>query len=114
MLPHRRLCQAPSQSGRREPVPVHSGMLRLALAMAVLGTGCSTTIGVERPFANERLAEINSVLAGRNATVTYAAPGGEPAKDVASGIALTPAKARWTVWESDFARERRTPPGQLV
>jgi len=60
------------------------------------------------------MAETDSVLTGRNATVTYAVPGGEPAKDVASGIAFTPEKARWTLWESEFARERRTPPGQLV
>jgi len=89
-------------------------MLRLALALTVVGTGCSTTIAVKRPFSAERLAEIDSMLVDRNATVTYAPPGGEPVKDVASGIALTSEKARWTVWESDFARERRTPPGQVV
>jgi hypothetical protein len=89
-------------------------MPRLALALTVMGTACSTTIPVERPFSAQRMAEIDSMLAGRNASVTYAAPGGERVKDVASAIALTPEKARWTVWDSDFARERRTPPGQLV
>jgi hypothetical protein len=89
-------------------------MLRLAVASAVLAAACSTTISVERPFSAQRMAEIESMLAGRNATVSYSPPRGEPVKDVASAIALTPEKARWTVWDSDFARERRTPPGQPV
>jgi hypothetical protein len=89
-------------------------MLRLAVASAVLATACSTTISVERPFSAQRMAEIDSMLVGRNATVSYAPPGGESAKDVASSIALTAEKARWTVWDSDFARERGTPPGQIV
>jgi hypothetical protein len=35
-------------------------------------------------------------------------------KDIASDIALTPEKVRWTVWESEFARERGAPPGRPV
>ena len=89
-------------------------MRHLALAFAVLGTACSTTVRVERPFAGERMAEINSMLAGRNATVTYAPPGEGPLKDVASDIALTPEKARWIAWASDFSRERSTSAGKAV
>ena len=89
-------------------------MARLVLALAVLGSACSTTIGVERPFASDRLAEVNSMLAGKNATLAYASPKGEQYRYIASEIALTPEKARWTAWESDFARTRGTPPGRPV
>jgi hypothetical protein len=89
-------------------------MLRIALAAALLGTGCSTTIAVERPLAGERLAEINSMLAGRNATVTYTTPGGEPFKDIASAIMLAPERARWMAWDSDVGRAQGSPPGHVV
>jgi hypothetical protein len=76
--------------------------------------GCSTTVRMQRPFTSEAVDEANSMLAGRNATVTYTPRGGEPQKDVASAIALTPEKVRWTVWETEFARDRRNLPGQPV
>src|SRR5437867_7484206 len=89
-------------------------MARLTLALAVLGCACSTTIAVERPLASDTLAEINSMLDGRNAIVVHATPARERQRDIASAIALNPEKARWTVWESDFARERGTPPGRPI
>jgi hypothetical protein len=80
--------------------------------LAALATACSTTIGVERPFTGERLADINSMLDDKNAVITYAPRGGKPQKEDASAITLTPEKARWT--EPEFARDRHAPPGQPV
>jgi len=59
--------------------------MRPALALSILLCACSTTIAVERPLSSDRLAEIDSLLRDRNAIVTHAPPGGQPAKDVASG-----------------------------
>ena len=87
---------------------------RIALAVVIAMTGCSTTIRVQRPLTSESVTEVNSRLEGRNATVTYGPPGAKPQRDAASEITLTPEKARWTMWQSEFARDRKTPPGQRV
>lgn len=88
--------------------------MRLALPLGILMSACSTTLAVQRPFSSTRLGEVNSVLRDRNATVTYEMRSGERVKDVASATSFTVEKARWTVWESEFARSRGTPPGQPV
>lgn len=89
-------------------------MQRAALAVVLFGYACSTTVRMERPFTSEGVAQINSMLAHRNATVIYVPGSGEPVKEITSGLAVTPDLARWTVWESDFARDRGSPPGQPV
>jgi hypothetical protein len=87
----------------------------LVLAIAVLGSACATTIAVERPSAGDTLVEINSMLKGAKATVAHIdTPNRTQQGDIASEIAVTPEKAIWTVWESDFARDRGTPPGRRV
>jgi hypothetical protein len=80
--------------------------LALALAFALLGSACSTTIAVQRPIEADKLTEINSMLEGKDATVTYATAKGAPRSDHASRIALTAEKARWG--------EPETPQGRTV
>jgi hypothetical protein len=91
-----------------------AGQLATALVLAFLMSACSTTVAVERPFTRDRLGEVNSILRDRNAMVTYETRSGERVKDVASDVSFTVEKARWTLWESEFARARQTQQGVAV
>jgi hypothetical protein len=64
-------------------------------------------------LSSDNVAEIDSELRGRNATITLAA-GERQAEDIASDLTLTADKARWISWQSKFARQRLAPPGHLV
>lgn len=89
--------------------------MRRFLALALLLTfACSTTIHVARPVSNEDSARVASLLREQDAIVTYAPPGIEPEKDVASDVVVARDRMQWTRWESEQARSLGSPPGQRV
>ena len=90
-------------------------MTRLVAAVAMFASACSTTTTVKRPFASDELSKVNEILERQTATIVHdATPRRDRQSDIATDISLVPPAARWTVWESGFARDRGTPPGQPV
>jgi hypothetical protein len=89
-------------------------VIRCTAIALLTSIGCSTVVPVQRPVSKESADEINARLRGQDATVTYAPPGAQPVKEVATEVAINGENVDWTQWESEEVRDRRSPAGHRV